>query len=178
MGRLIEGARAIASVRRCLRYRCLHLGKSGYRRILVKRLARMPLGLVWHITVVAVWIVTTALIGVLLKAAFDGASAGALLGQSMLSAAFASGVVGGPATAVALRLRPGSGLGKAALYGLGTAALVMFFLWSYLEASGTPIAQAWSAVPPVLIVAVVEIGLAFTLRGRRAMAGSPQPAAD
>jgi hypothetical protein len=144
----------------------------------VKRSARIPLGLVWVVTVVAVWVVATALIAVLIKAALDGASAGALIGQSMLSAAFASGVVGGPATAVALRIRRSCGLGKAALSGLGTAVLIMLFLWSYLEASGTPITGAWSAVPPILIVAVVEIGLAFTLRGRRAMAAGPQPDAD
>jgi hypothetical protein len=144
----------------------------------VKRSACLPLGLVWLVTVVAVWIVTTALIAVLIKAAFDDASAGALIGQSMLSAAFASGVVGGPATAVALRVRRSCGLGKAALGGLGTAVLIMLFLWSYLEASGTPIADAWSAVPPILIVAVGEIGLAFTLRGRRAIASSPQPDAS
>ena len=144
----------------------------------MKRLARMPIGLVWLVTVVAVWLVTTALIAVLIKAAFDGTSTGALMGQSMLSAAFASVVVGGPATAVALRIRRNCGLGKAALGGLGTAVLIMLFLWSYLEASGTPIADAWSAVPPILIVAVVEIGLAFTLRGRRVMASSPEPDAD
>jgi hypothetical protein len=138
----------------------------------------MPLGLVWLVTVAAVWIVTTALIGILIKAAFDGASAGALIGQSMLSAAFASGVVGGPATAVALRVRRSCGLGKAALGGLGTAVLIMLFLWSYLEASGTPITDAWSAVPSILIVSMVEIGLAFTLRGRRAIARSPWPGAD
>ena len=138
----------------------------------------MPLGLVWLVTVVAVWIVATALIAILIKAALDGASASALIGQSMLSAAFACGVVGGPATAVALRVRRNCGLGKAALGGLGTAVLIMLFLWSYLEASGTPIDDAWTAVPPILIVAVVEIGLAFTLRGRRAIASSPQPGAD
>jgi hypothetical protein len=54
----------------------------------------------------------------------------------------------------------------------------MLFLWSYLEASGMSITGAWSAVPPILIVAVVEIGLAFTLRGRRVMASSPEPGAD
>jgi hypothetical protein len=138
----------------------------------------MPLGLVWLVTVVAVWIVATALIAILIKAALDGASASALIGQSMLSAAFASGVVGGPATAVALRVRRNCGLGKAALGGLGTAVLIMLFLWSYLEASGTPIDDAWTAVPPILIVAVVEIGLAFTLRGRRTIVSSPQPGAD
>jgi hypothetical protein len=138
----------------------------------------MPLGLVWLVTVVAVWVVATALIAILIKAALDGASASALIGQSMLSAAFASGVVGGPATAVALRVRRNCGLGKAALGGLGTAVLIMLFLWSYLEASGTPIDDAWTAVPPILIVAVVEIGLAFTLRGRRTIVSSPQPGAD
>jgi len=93
----------------------------------------------------------------------------------MLSAAFASGVVGGPATGVALRIRRSGGLGRAALGGLGTAVLIMLFLWSYLEASGTPLTDAWSAVPPLLIVAVLEIGLAFTLRGRRVIASGPEP---
>jgi hypothetical protein len=143
----------------------------------VTRCSRMPLGLVWLITVLAVWVVTTALIAVLIKSAFPRASASDLILQSMLSAAFASGVVGGPATAVALRIRRSGGLGKAALGGLGTAVLIMLFLWSYLEASGTPITDAWSAVPPLLIVAVLEMGLAFALRGRRVMASGPQPGA-
>ena len=138
----------------------------------------MPLGLVWLIAVLAVWVVTTALIAVLIKSASSGASAGALISQSMFSAAFASGVVGGPATAVALRIRRSGGLGKAALGGLGTAVLIMLFLWSYLEASGTPITDAWTAVPTVLIVAVLEMGLAFTLRGRRVMASDPAPDPD
>ena len=134
----------------------------------------MPLGLVWLITVLAMWVVTTALIAVLIRSAPPMAPASDLILQSMLSAAFASGVVGGPATAVALRIRRTGGLGKAALGGLGTAVLVMLFLWSYLEASGTPIMDAWTAVPPVLIVAVLEMGLAFTLRGRRVMASVPE----
>ena len=133
----------------------------------------MPLGLVWLITVLAVWVVTTALIAVLIKSATPGSSVSDLISQSMLSAAFASGVVGGPATAVALRIRRSGGLGRAALGGLGTAVLIMLFLWSYLEASGTPITDAWRAVPPLLIVAVLEIGLAFTLRGRRVIASDP-----
>lgn len=138
----------------------------------------MPLGLVWLITVLAVWIVTTALIAVLIKSATPMASASDLVSQSMLSAAFASVVVGGPATAVALRIRRSGGLGRAALGGLGMAVLIMLFLWSYLEASGTPIIDAWRAIPPVLIVAVLEMGLAFTLRGRRVMASGPDPDAD
>jgi hypothetical protein len=144
----------------------------------VKQSARMPLGLAWLIAVAAVWLVATALIAVLIKAAFGGTPVGALIGQSMLSAAFASVAVGGPATAVSLRIRRTCGFGKAALGGLGMAVLIMLFLWSYLEASGTPITGAWSAVPPILIVAVVEMGLAFTLRGRRAMTSGPEPDAD
>lgn len=138
----------------------------------------MPLGLVWLVAVLAVWVVTTALIAVLIKSAPPRASVSDLIVQSMLSAAFASGVVGGPATAVALRIRRSGGLGKAALGGLGTAVLIMLFLWSYLDASGTTqITDAWSAVPPILIVAVLEMGLAFTLRGRRVAASDPQPGA-
>jgi hypothetical protein len=139
----------------------------------------MPLGLVWLVTVLAAWLLTTALIALLIKAAaYDWMSAGALISQSMLSAAFASVVVGGPATGVALRVRRSCGLGRAALSGLGTAVLILLFLWSYLEASGTSITDAWTAVAPVLIVAVVEMALAFTLRGRRMMASGPEPDAD
>jgi len=154
------------------------MGKSKYQGILVKPCSRMPLGLVWLVAVLAMWVVTTALIAVLIKSAIPRASTGALISQSMLSAAFASVVVGGPATAVALRIRRTGGLGKAALGGLGTAVLIMLFLWSYLEASGTPITNAWSAVPSVLIVAALEMGLAFTLRGRRVMASDPEPDPD
>ena len=136
----------------------------------MKWCSRMPLGLVWLITVLAVWVVTTALIAILIKSVTPRASASDLILQSMLSAAFASGVVGGPATAVALRIRRSGGLGRAALGGLGTAVLIMLFLWSYLEASGTPLTDAWNAVPPVLIVAMLEMALAFALRGRRVMA--------
>lgn len=139
----------------------------------------MPLGLVWLVTVLGVWLLTTALIALLIRAAASGGtSAGGLITQSMLSAAFASVVVGGPATAVALRVRRSCGLGRAALSGLGTAVLIMLFLWSYLEASGTSLTDAWTAVAPVLIVAVVEMALAFTLRGRRVMISGPGADAD
>lgn len=138
----------------------------------------MPVGLVWLVTVLAGWLVTTALLAVLIRTAAGGMSAGALISQSMLSAAFASVVVGGPATAVALHVRRSCGPGRAALSGLATAVLIMLFLWSYLEASGTSIADAWSAVAPVLVVAVVEMALAFTLRGRRVVATGPEPDTD
>ena len=177
MGTLIDGPRAIARRSALASANVPYMGKSNHRGILVKRCSRMPLGLVWLITVLAVWVVTTALIAVLIKSATPRASASDLILQSMLSAAFASGVVGGPATAVALRIRRSGGLGKAALGGLGTAVLIMLFLWSYLEASGTPITDAWNAIPPILIVAVLEMGLAFTLRGRRVIASDPQAGA-
>jgi hypothetical protein len=144
----------------------------------VKRRSRIPVGAVWLVTVLAGWIVTTALLAVLIRSASGGTPAGALISQSMLSAAFASVVVGGPATAVALRVRRSCGLGRAALSGLATAVLIMLFLWSYLEASGTSIAGAWNAVAPVLVVAVVEMALAFALRGRRVMAGGAGPDTD
>lgn len=165
---------------RCLgvRYRRPYMGKAKYRGILVKLRSRLPIGLVWLVTVLAVWLVTTALLAVLIKAAADWTSAGALISQSLVSAAFASVVVGGPATAVALRVRRDCRLGKAAFSGLGTAVLILLFLWSYLEASGTSIADAWSAVAPVLVVAMAEMALAFTLRGPRVLASGPGPGTD
>src|SRR5271165_3238180 len=115
----------------------------------------MPIGLVWLVTVLATWVLTTALLAVLIWAGSDHTSIGALIAQSMVSAVFACVVVGGPATAIGLRMRRSSGPGKAALSGLATATLIMLFLWSYLEASGTAITGAWSAVTPVFVVAVI-----------------------
>jgi hypothetical protein len=145
----------------------------------VKRHARMPIGLVWLVTVLAMWVLTTGLLAVLIRAGSGPVSAGALLSQSTLSAAFACVVVGGPATAIGLRVRRSYGLGKAALSGLATAVLIMLFIWSYLEASGTSITGAWSAVTPVFVVAVIEMALAFALRGRRVgVADGPGSSAD
>ena len=127
----------------------------------------MPIGLVWLVTVLAMWVLTTGLLAALIRAGSGHVPAGALISQSMASAAFACVVVGGPATAVGLRVRRSCGLGKAALSGLGTAVLIMLFVWSYLEASGTSINGAWSAVTPVFVVSVIEMALAFALRGRR-----------
>jgi hypothetical protein len=137
----------------------------------VKRRARMPIGLVWLVTVLATWILTTALLAVLIWSGSDHTLIGALISQSMVSAVFACVVVGGPATAIGLRVRRSSGLGKAALSGLSTATLIMLFIWSYLEASGTSITGVWSAVTPVFVVAVLQLTLAFVLRGRRVAAG-------
>ena len=142
----------------------------------MQRRARIPIGLVWLVTVLATWVLTTALLAVLIWAGSDHASIGTLIAQSMVSAAFAGVVVGGPATAIGLRVRRSNGLGKATLCGLATATLIMLFIWSYLEASGTSIAEPWGAVTPVFVVAVLELTLAFVLRGRRVAASSdPQP---
>jgi hypothetical protein len=144
------------------------------------RRARLPIGLVWLVTVLAMWVLTTALLAVLIKTGSQNAPMGALVSQSMASAAFACVVVGGPATAIGLRVRRSCGLGKAALSGLATAVLIMLFIWSYLEASGTSIAGAWSAVTPTFVVAVIEMALAFALRGRRVVAAAREsdPSAD
>ncbi|HUC25112.1 MAG TPA: hypothetical protein VMA73_20575 [Streptosporangiaceae bacterium] len=145
----------------------------------MKRHPRLPVGLIWLVTVLSSWLLTTALLAVLISTGSADAATGALLSQSMTSAAFACVVVGGPATAIGLRVRRSSGLGKAALSGLATAALIMLFLWSYLEASGTSITGEWSAVTPVFVVAVIELALAFALRGRRVgVADEPEPSAD
>ena len=132
----------------------------------MKRHPRLPIGLIWLVTVLASWVLTTALLAVLISMRSATVATGALLSESMVSAAFACVVVGGPATAAGLRVRRSCGLGKAALSGLATAALIMLFIWSYLEASGTSIAGAWSAVTPIFVVAVIEMALAFALRGR------------
>lgn len=133
----------------------------------MKRRARMPLGLVWLVAVLAMWVLTTALLAVLIRAGSDQGSAGPLISQSMASAALACVIVGGPATATGLRVRRTCGLGKAAVSGLATAALIVLFIWSYLAASGTSIVGLWTAVAPVFVVAVAEMALAFALRGRR-----------
>lgn len=139
----------------------------------------MPIGVVWLVTVLAGWIVTTAVLAVMIGVAYPQTATGALVTQSMGSAAFACVVVGGPATAVALRVRRTASRGKALLSGLAVAALVMLFLYSYLEAYGTQVSGAWSALAPVFAVALAEMALAFTLRGRRlaAAAAPPAPAA-
>lgn len=144
----------------------------------MNRHARLPIGLVWLVTVLAMWILTSAVLAVLIRAGSGYVPTGALLSQSMASATFACVVVGGPATAVGLRVRRSCGLGKAAFCGLATGVLIMSFIWSYLEASGTSITGAWRAVTPVFVVALIEMALAFALRGRRIGAvAEPEPSA-
>jgi hypothetical protein len=133
----------------------------------------MPLGAVWLVTVLAMWVLTTAVLAAMIGAIEPRATVGQLAATAMGSAVFACVVVGGPATGVALRVRRTCGPGRAMLSGLATAALVMFFVWSYLEASGTPVTGVWGVVTPVFVVAVAEIGLAFALRGRPAPVTGP-----
>jgi hypothetical protein len=149
----------------------------------MQRRAAIPLGLVWLLTVLGMWALTTAAVAVLISARTDPSIAG-LVRQSGLSAALACVVVGGPATAVALRVRRRRGPGPAALAGLAVAALVLVFIWSYLAASGAALRGTWSSVTPVLVVTAVQLGAAFALRGRRpaevaeaAPATEPEPAA-
>jgi hypothetical protein len=140
----------------------------------VHRRAAIPLRLVWLLTVVATWLLTTASLALLIVRTGHAGVAG-LVGQSALSAALACVVVGGPATAVALRVRQRRGPGRAVLAGLSVAALILVFIWSYMAASGSALQDAWSAITPALVVAAVQLGLAFALRGRRPGPPPSQP---
>jgi hypothetical protein len=143
----------------------------------VQRRAAIPLGLVWLLTVLGTWLLTTASLALLNGARTGSAGVAGLVGQSALSAALACVVVGGPATAVALRVRQRHGLGRAGLTGLGVAALVLLFILSYMAASGIALRDTWSAVAPTLVVAGVQLALAFMVRGRRPMP-PPPPSAE
>jgi hypothetical protein len=141
----------------------------------MQRRAAVPLGLVWLLTVLGMWTLTTAVLAVLISARTDPSIAG-LVGESALGAALACVVVGGPATGVALRVRRRHRLGPAALAGLAVAALVLAFIWSYMAASGTALRQTWSSVTPVFVITVVQLAAAFALRGQRP-AEAAEPAA-
>ncbi len=134
----------------------------------MQRRAAIPLGLVWLLTVLGTWVLTTAALAALIGAHAGHLAGAGLLGQSALSAALACVVVGGPATGAALHVRRRRGLGPAALIGLAVGALVLVFIWSYMAASGTALQDPWSAVTPALVVTVVQLALAFALRGHRA----------
>ena len=139
------------------------------------RRAAIPLGLVWLLTVVAMWAVTTAALAALIGMRTDHAAVGGLVGQAALSAVLACVVIGGPATAVALRVRRRRGLGPAAVTGLAVAVLILVFIWSYMAASGTALRDAWSAVIPALVVTAVQLALVFTLQGRRPALAQEEP---
>jgi hypothetical protein len=143
----------------------------------VGRRAAIPLGLVWLTTVLGTWALTTAALAALISASNSPSARSGLLGQSALSAALACVVVGGPAAAVALRVRRRHRLGPAALAGFAVAALILVFIWSYMEASGTALKDTWAAVTPALVIAVAELGVAFLVRGRRPEPPAGEPAA-
>jgi hypothetical protein len=142
----------------------------------VQRRAAIPLGLVWLLTVLGTWLLTTAALALLNAARISSAGLAGLMGQSVLSAALACVVVGGPATAVALHVRRRRGLGPAGLTGFGVAVLILLFIWSYMAASGIALRDTWSAVTPTLVVTAVQLAVAFAVRGRRPTPPPPPPA--
>lgn len=142
----------------------------------MQRRAAIPLGLVWLLTVLGTWLLTTAALTLLNGAHISDSGLAGLVGQSALSAALACVVVGGPATAVALHVRQRHGLGPAVLTGLGVGALILLFIWSYMEATGIALRDTWSAFTPTLVVTAVQLAVAFAVRGRRPTPPPPPPA--
>jgi hypothetical protein len=141
----------------------------------VKRPFVLSVSTVWLITVLTAWVVTSSVLAVLIMVGPGRHTALGITASATFSAAFACGLVGGPATAVALRVRARHGAARAILGGLGTAALIMLFIWSFMDATGTPFAGPVGTVAPVVIVAIAEIGLAVKLSARRGPAPEPQP---
>lgn len=133
---------------------------------------RRRVGLVWLVTVAGTWLITTAVLAVLISERHSHAAAGALLSQASASALLACVVIAGPATAVTLRVRRHFGLGPAALAGLGVAAGVIVFIWSFMAASGAALRGTWGAVTPVMLITIVQLGLALAVRGRARLAGA------
>jgi hypothetical protein len=127
---------------------------------------RRRAGLVWLVAVAGTWMLTTAVLAVLISQRHSHAAAGALLSQASGSALLACVVIAGPATAVTLRVRHNLGFGQAVLAGLAVAAGIMAFICSFMAASGTALRGTWSAVTPVIMITVVELGLALAVRGR------------
>jgi peptidoglycan/LPS O-acetylase OafA/YrhL len=133
----------------------------------------MPVGLVWLVAVIATWVAATALLAPLIRATANHQSAGHVIGQATVSATFACVVVGGPATAAALRVRRRHSQRLAVLSGLATAALILLFSCSYIAATGAPLRWAWQTLPPLVILIVAQLSLALWLRRRcRDQAGS------
>lgn len=127
---------------------------------------RRPAGLVWLTSVAIAWVLATAALAGLMWPTLPGAGPAALIETAMRSAAAASVLIGGPATAVALRVRRTGGLSRAVLCDLAVVALITGCLCGYLAEAGLPLAGAWLAFGPVLAVAMAEMGVAFVLRGR------------
>jgi hypothetical protein len=124
----------------------------------------MPVGVAWLISVAVTWLVTTPLLALLIKATGDRASTGDVIGLAAASATFACVVVGGPATAVALRVRARNRQRRAVVSGLVIAGLVLLFSWSYVAATGTSVPAVWPALLPQVIITSAQLGLALWLR--------------
>ncbi len=93
-------------------------------------------------TVAGTWLLTTILLALLISQQHTHATASDLLSQASASALLACVVIAGPATATALRVRRYCGFGPAALAGLAVAAGI------------------------VILITVVQLGLALAMRGR------------
>lgn len=131
----------------------------------MKRQLTLPVGVIWLAAVVCAWLVTMPLLALLIKVTVHRMTAGGLAGMAAQSAAFACVVVGGSATAVALRVRRNHCQRRAALSGVATGGVVLLFFYSYAEATGVHVAGAWKALLPLAIVTTAE--LAMALRPRR-----------
>lgn len=130
----------------------------------MKRQRPMPLGVVWLAAVVAAWLATMPLLALLIKVTGHHKTVGGPVGLAAISATFACVVVGGSVSAVALRLRRNHRPHHAVLSGLATGAVVMLFFYSYLAAAGAPVAGAWKAQLPLVIITPAELALALALR--------------
>jgi hypothetical protein len=130
----------------------------------VKRRLTLPVGVVWLAAVVCAWLVTMPFLALLIRVTVHRMSAGGLAGMAALSATFACVVVGGSATAVALRVRRNHCQRRAALSGVATGGVVLLFFYSYAEATGVHVAGAWKALLPLVIVTTAELAMALRLR--------------
>ena len=117
-------------------------------------------------TVGGTWLLTTTVLALLISQRHSSGAASDPLSQASASALLACVVIAGPATATALRARRYCGFGPAALAGLAVAAGILMFIWMFMAASGTALRGTWSAVPAVILITVVQLGLALAVRGR------------
>jgi peptidoglycan/LPS O-acetylase OafA/YrhL len=141
----------------------------------VKRQLTMPVGVIWLITVVATWVATTPVLALLIRTTDSHSTAAHVIGQAAASATFACIIVGGPATAVALRGRRRRSGRRAVLGGLATAVLVLLFFWSYVAATGTSVPWAWQALLPLIVVTAAQLSLALRLRRHCRDEAPPEP---
>ena len=130
----------------------------------MKRQLLVPLGVVWLAAVVAAWLATMPILALLIKVTSHHTTVGGQVGLAAISATFACVVVGGPVTAVALRMRQNHGPLHAVLSAFATGGVVLLFFYSYVAAAGAPVAGAWKALLPLVIITPAELALALALR--------------